>query len=37
MEAVAAKVIKDQNLAVDTVSGATQATGAILTAVGVRD
>lgn len=35
MEAVAAKVIKGQNLAVDTVSGATQATGAILTAVGL--
>ena len=35
MEAVAAEIIRGQNLAVDTVSGATQATGAILTAVGL--
>ena len=35
MESVAAEIIRGQNLAVDTVSGATQATGAILTAVGL--
>lgn len=33
MEAVAERVVKEQNLAVDTVSGATRSTGALLTAI----
>ena len=35
MESVAAEIVRTQNLAVDMVSGATQSTGAILTAVGL--